>query len=303
MPLHMPLVLTFLAVIWGVNFIFVKWAVEYLEPSQVVLVRLILGFAVVLIFALATRQLSRSQLRHWPHFLVMSCLAGALYYYLFTVGTDLLPSGIAGAISGGVPIFALIASLMFLGDEPVTKKKVISIMIGFAGILLLSRPFESAAGDISLAGVGYMVAGSLSLGSSFAYARRFITPLKLGAGALTTYQLGFAIVIQALFTDLSGVSAITEDSRALWSLIVGLGILGTGGAYVGYYYVVDKLGAVKASAVTYISPVVALFVGAFFVHEPIIWVDYLATALILWAVVMLREKSDLRVQDSESTGR
>ena len=108
---------------------------------------------------------------------------------------------------------------------------------------------------------------------------------------------------QSFFTDLGGVSAVADDPRALWSLVVGLGILGTGGVYVAYYYVVDKLGAVKASAVTYVPPVIALFVGAFLVGEPIIWVDYVATALILWAVLMLREKPGSTVKDAESPGR
>ena len=43
--------------------------------------------------------------------------------------------------------------------------------------------------------------------------------------------------------------------------MVGLGILGTGVAYVLYYFIVDHLGAVTASSATYIPPVVALGIG------------------------------------------
>ncbi len=61
-------------------------------------------------------------------------------------------------------------------------------------------------------------------------------------------------------------------------LVLGLGILGTGLAYVIYYYIIEKLGAVSASSVTYIPPIVALAIGVIIVGERIgIW-GYLGTA-------------------------
>ncbi len=290
-PGMVPVVVAFLALVWGANFIFMKWAVEFLTPAQTVLFRLILGFVVVFLYALAARQLRTEHLRHWRHFIVMGCLASALYYWLFTVGTELLPSGIAGALSGVVPISALIAAAIFLPDERITGRKAIAIAIGFSGVILLSRPFEASLADTSIEGVLYMIAGSLSLGVSFVYARRFITPLKLRAGALTTYQLAFAVVIQWLFTDLDGAAAILDDQVALWGLIVGLGILGTGGAFLAYYFTIERLGAIRASSVTYLPPIVALFIGAVLVGEDIGISDYVGTALILTGVLMLHRRS------------
>lgn len=42
-----------LGVIWGSNFIFMKWAVEYISPSQIVLLRVVFGFLPIFLFALA----------------------------------------------------------------------------------------------------------------------------------------------------------------------------------------------------------------------------------------------------------
>jgi len=71
-------------------------------------------------------------------------------------------------------------------------------------------------------------------------------------------------------------------------LIIGLGFLGTGLAYILYYYIVDELGAVTASSVTYIPPIIALLIGAVVVNEPIANVDYVATALIFLGVFLLK---------------
>jgi drug/metabolite transporter (DMT)-like permease len=136
-----------------------------------------------------------------------------------------------------------------------------------------------------------MVAGSLSVGASFIYAKRFIIPLKIPAAALTTYQLGLGLLLLTLFTSYNGMTNILVNTHALIGLIVGLGLLGTGLAYILYYYIVKQLGAVSASSVTYIPPVIALLIGALIVGEPIEMADYGATLLIFTGVFLLRHKS------------
>jgi EamA-like transporter family len=131
---------------------------------------------------------------------------------------------------------------------------------------LIARPW-SGSGGIDVAGVGYMIAGSLSVGCSFVYARRFISPLNLPAAALTTYQIGVAIIVLLMVTNLDGIDAVFYEKRAWIGLILGLGLCGTGLAYLAYYYVVASLGAVAASGVTYIPPVVALLIGALLVGD------------------------------------
>ncbi len=283
-------VVFYLALVWGANFIFMKWAVEYISPGQIVLVRVIPGFLVVLAFGVLTRQFRREHLRYAHHFLVMGCLAASFYYYAFAVGTSLLPSGIAGVISGAVPIFATIAGVIFLRDEPLGARKAAAILIGFVGIVLLARPFGSAISATTPEGVLYMVAGSLSFGASFVYARKFLSPLGIGATALAAYQLGFAILIQFAVTDVPDLRPLAADPLAFWSLLLGVGVFGTGGAFMGYYYIVDRLGVFRASAVTFLPPVVALFIGAVLVNEPITALDYIASALILGGVLLLRRR-------------
>lgn len=63
-------------------------------------------------------------------------------------------------------------------------------LLGFTGILILARPFSSELGSDPMLGAGFMVMGAMSVGFSFVYAKRFITPLQLSPLALTTYQLG-----------------------------------------------------------------------------------------------------------------
>ena len=133
-----------------------------------------------------------------------------------------------------------------------------------------------------------MIAGSMSVGCSFVYARKFISPLKLPAVALTTYQIGLAMIFLFLATSLDGIGAVSNDTRAWTGLIFGLGVCGTGLAYVIYYYIVENLGAVAAAGVTYIPPVVALVIGVFLAGEVIHPLGYLAMVFILSGVALLQ---------------
>ena len=75
--------LIYLALVWGANFIFMKWAVEYITPGQIVLARVVLGFLVVLAYGMATRQFRREHFRYTHHFIAMACLAASFYYYAY----------------------------------------------------------------------------------------------------------------------------------------------------------------------------------------------------------------------------
>lgn len=276
-----------LGVIWGSNFIFMKWASETISPQQITLLRVLFGLLPVLAYGVVRGVFRRGHLRHTHHFFVMAVLATSLYYFAFAAGTSRLPSGIAGALSGAIPLFSFVAAAIFLRSERVTALRLLGVLVGFTGVLLIARPWEAAAA-VDPTGVALMLIGSASVGLSFVYAKRFLSGLAIPAAALTTYQMGLALLILLVVTRLDGVTDIAGDRRALAGLVIGLGLLGTGIAYILYYFIVAELGAVTAAGSTYIPPVVALAIGLLAVGEPLVWWDGLAVLFILAGVVILR---------------
>lgn len=135
-----------------------------------------------------------------------------------------------------------------------------------------------------------MVAGSFSVGCSFVYARRFLSSLELSPLALSTWQIGFALVVVSCITDFHGMARVADDPRATLVLVFGLGLTGTGAAYILYYFIVGRLGAVAASGVTYIPPVIALLFGLSVGHEPMRPLHLLAMAAILAGVYLLQSR-------------
>lgn len=268
-----------LGLVWGTNFVFMTLAAPYLSAAQTTLLRVAFGLLPVLVFALATRSIARWHLRHAHHL-----LAAGLYYYAYAAGTYRLDSGIAGALSGSIPLFVFLAAVLVLRTEEFTRRKAAGLALGVCGVLVLTRPWT--AGAVDPVGVLLMLGGSASLGASFAYARRFISPLGIPAPASATYQLALAAVGLGVITDLDGITAVTADPLAAAAVILGLGALGTGVAFILYYVAIAGLGAVAASTATYIPPVIALVIGTVVLHEPLLPSAVLAVGLLLLAAVV-----------------
>ena len=279
-----------LGLIWGTNFMFMKWASVDLSASQIVFLRTLFGFLPILAMALIRGELKWRHLRHAPHFLVMSLLATAVYYYAFAKGTALLLSSVAGMLSGAIPLFSFVCAWALLRQERPTKRMIAGILVGFVGVLMIAQPWNAHGAGINLLGVLYMIAGSLSLGCSFVYARRFLSGLDLSPLALSTWQIGFGLVVLTCVTDFHGMMRVTGDTRAFVGLVLGLGLSGTGLAYILYYFIVGRLGALAASSVTYIPPVVALLMGLTIGHEPMRPLDLVAMAAILGGVYLLQSR-------------
>ncbi|MFM0073664.1 DMT family transporter [Paraburkholderia sediminicola] len=277
----------FLGLIWGSNFIYMKWAAALISPEQIVFLRVFFGFLPLAFVAWHKGVINRSQARHLPHFLVMAVVATAFYYFAIVKGTSLLPSGIAGVLGGSIALFTAIFSLLLLRTEKLNGLMAVGVVLGFAGIALIARPWEGAANPIDLAGVVWMLTGSIILGLSYVYVRRFLAPVNLPPLALATWQVGLALLILVLLTNFTGIGRILQNWRAVIGVVVGLGILGTGTAFLIYYFLLQELGAVAASGATYITPMVALLIG-WAAGEKVGIFEVAAVVLILASIAMLQ---------------
>ena len=291
MAKNLPLILfAILGIIWGSNFIYMKWASEYLSDIQIVLIRVLFGFIPVLIYAMYLKVLKLEHLKHSFHFFVMSLLATTVYYYFFVKASSLLLSGVVGALSGTIPLFTFILAVIFIKDEKITPLRILGISIGLLGVVLIAKPYDANLLETNIEGVIFAITGSLIIGISFVYAKRFISPLKIHFAALTSYQLGYALLILLFITDYEGIENILPHTHVFIGLVVGLGLLGTGLAFIIYYYLIERIGAVNASSATYLPPLVALFIAYFFVNEDITLVDLMATVLIFSGVFLINAK-------------
>lgn len=262
--------LVLLGMIWGANFPFTKLALTRISGVDAACLRTFFGAVPVLGFAFARGQLSTSHFRSIHHFAAMGLLANVGPHLFFVLGTARLPSGIAGTISGAIPCIAAAVIAVALPEERLTYRKIAGLALGFGGVLLVTPSGGSfgGAGSSAVLGAIYMLIGSVSYALALVYARRFVQPLGHSPVTLAAYQMALGFLLLLPFARLESFWVLAADKAALLALVVGVGVVGTGIAFVIYYMLIARLGALRAGSVYYIPPAVALMLGALMLDEP-----------------------------------
>lgn len=123
---------------------------------------------------------------------------------------------------------------------------LVGVLVGFAGIVLIARPWEGSDRSIDINGVFWMLAATTVLGVSYVYVRRFLSPYNQPPLVLATWQTGLALLVLLLVVDRTGMGNILQNWHAAAGVAICLGVLGTGMAFLIYYYLLQELGAVAA---------------------------------------------------------
>ena len=266
------LLLLLLSAIWGSSFLFIKLGVDVLEPSVVVLGRLVFG--ALLLAALLPGRGGLGPLRgHLVPLVVLGALNNAVPFWLLGFAETRLPTGLTAVIQAAAPIFTVILASRMDVTQRVTGTRLIGIGVGFVGVALL---VGVQSGDNLVA--AFAVLGvALCYAISVLYAGRTvrgIPPLQVSLG-----QLVCAAVLMAPFglAQLPG----TMPPASVWFAIIALGALGSGIAYLLYFAIIASAGASRAILVTYLVPAFALVYGAIFLDEAVTATALIGLVLIL----------------------
>jgi drug/metabolite transporter (DMT)-like permease len=269
--MNRPTIARFLgqAAIWGSSFTLIKVALHDVSPSQLVLGRLILGAAVLAVFAVMTKVSLKMSRRAWRHVAISAIFANVVPYLLLSYGEQHASASVAGVLIGGTPLVTLLIATVALREESANRRSVAGFLIGFIGVVLVLSPW--AAGSSSVAGSLACFGAAVSYAVGYVYVRKFLSPLRIKPVTLATNQLVSAAVIQALITALFPWHPIAVILPGAIASIVLLGALSTGFANILYFRLIQDVGASTAAAVDYIVPIFATLFGFLLLAEPITW--------------------------------
>jgi drug/metabolite transporter (DMT)-like permease len=255
-----------LALLWGSSFTLIKEALAGLSPAQLVLARLVLGAAVLLSVAAVRRIGLPRGPAVWGHLAAAALLGNVIPVLLLSYGERSAGAGIAGVLVGATPLLTLSVAAFALAEERATPRKLIGLLIGFAGLVVVIAPWRTELG--STGGELACFGAAVSYAAGFVYVRKFLSPRHLAPMSLAAGQLSAAVVLQAAVSPFLQWGAVSLTPRVTASIVL-LGVLSTGLAYVLYFRLIGDVGATTASAVNYVVPIAAVVVSAIFLGERI----------------------------------
>jgi drug/metabolite transporter (DMT)-like permease len=276
-----PTELLVLAAIWGGSFLFLRIAAPQFGPLALVDVRLTLGTLVLSPFLWqARRQLAATG---WLRIAAIGFVNTLLPYLLFAWSAERAPAGVnAIVMSMSVPFAALGAFAMF--GERIGGRQLVGLAAGMVGVVVL------ASGDIGGAGLGPAVAAGTAAaflyGVSANLVKRYFAGLPPAAVAAAT--LAWGAVLLAPFAVWQWPSA--PVSTEAWLSLVALGVVCTGIAYAFYYRLIQRVGAPRATTVTYLVPMFGVLWAWLALGEPLTSGMAVGGALILGGMLFAQRK-------------
>ncbi len=261
MALRVWLWLLSLSVLWGGSFFFAKVALGELGPFTVVFVRVALAALALALIVPLRRDAP------WPAYFAMGFLNNALPFSLIFWGQTEIASGLASILNATTPLFTLIVAHFLTSDEKIDRTKIVALLTGLLGVVVLIGPAVLAGGG-ALWAQAACLAAALSYAFAGIYGRRFrrmgIAPSEAAAGQVTASAV---LILPIMLVVDQPWLLPAPPSLTVCVALIGLALLSTALAYILYFRILAAAGATNLLLVTFLIPVTAILLGAMVLGE------------------------------------
>ena len=255
------LLLIILSIVWGGSFFFVGVAVEALPPLTIVALRVSLAaIALVAVVHFSGLRMPANP-KIWVAFIFMGILNNVIPFTLIVWGQTHIASGLASILNATTPLFTIMAAHLLTKDEKMTSNKIIGVIVGFAGVVIMIG--HEALGGLGDSGFAQLAVLGAAISYSLAgiFGRRFaqsgIKPVVTATGQVTAASL--ILIPLAVFYDKP--FTLPMPGVEIWLAILGLALISTAFAYILYFRILSTAGATNLLLVTLLIPVSAILLG------------------------------------------
>jgi drug/metabolite transporter (DMT)-like permease len=267
-----------LGAIWSSSFMWIKIAVQEVSPVTLVSFRVLFG----LLFGLAVIAIQRFSVprsfRDWFPLLLLGITNVAIPFFLISWGEQSIDSAVAAILDATVPLFTIVFAHFTLSDDKMTFPKVIGLLVGFSGVIVLMSGDIHASTSSLLGQLAVIVACVFYAGSNI-YARKFTenSPAILrSVGPLVS-----STAVMWLVTFVIERPVKLPVLPLTWLALLWLGVLGSGVAFIMSYYLIHEIGPTRTSMVTYLFPLGGVILGMLFLNEQLTWRMLAGASLIV----------------------
>ena len=255
----------FLCVLFGANAVAIKISLTGLGVFTTAGLRF--GIAAVVIFLWA--KLTGKPVRLTSHQLQLMLILGVIFYAqlsLFYLGLSRTTASHGTLIANILPFVVLVLAHFFIKEERISTKKVVGLVLGFCGVLLLLGDAGQMEEEV-LRGDLFVLAAVMIWGGNAIYTKRIIGsfhPIQI-----TLYPLAVAaplFLVTALFFDQEMVRYV--DASILGAMAYQTFVTASFGL-IGWMMMIKRYGATTLHSFIFIMPISGVFFGVLLLGEPL----------------------------------
>jgi drug/metabolite transporter (DMT)-like permease len=243
------------SVILGMPYLFVKLALRGFSPELVAFGRTALA-AIVLVGVVRPVAALSAFRRAGRPILWFALVQFALPLFLIAEAEQRISSALTGVLVASEPLWVALLATRLDRAQRSSRRGVLGVLIGLVGVALLLG-VDNTHGPQLVGGLLVVVAAACYAGAALWLPR---ATARVEPRALIAASLAVAALLLAPFGAASLPTAV-PPAAAVVSLAV-LGVVGTALGFSMWFALLGRIGAARASLVTYTSPVIAVALGA-----------------------------------------
>ncbi len=272
-----------LSVLWGGSFFFFEILLEHWQPLTIVTLRVAIAAMVLWLILPMTGTAIPKTGKAWFALLVIALLNNAIPFTLIVWGQTHITAGLSSILNATTPFFTVLVAGALLADERITRGKMLGVILGIIGVVVMIGPevLLSGFGSGNVLGQLAVMGAAVSYAFAGVWSRRFkamgITPMMIAAGQ--TLLAAVMLLPLALYFE-TPLDKVVTASPMIWLSMIGLAVFSTAMAYLLYFRLIASAGATNASLVTFLVPISAILLGVIFLAEPFTMPQGIGMALI-----------------------
>jgi drug/metabolite transporter (DMT)-like permease len=248
-----------MSVIWGIPYLFIRVAVAEITPATLVLARTSIAAAILLPIAFARVDL-RPVLARWRWVVAFAAVEIAIPWVALGSAEQHLSSSLTGLLVAGVPLVGTAFALATGGADRLGRAGLVGLLIGLVGVAAIVGADYATSDPTALVQIAVVVVG-YAVGPAI-LARRLGGLPTVGVMALS---LALCAVIYIPIAAVQLPSVV--PSANVIAAVVILAVVCTAAAFIVFAALIDEVGPVRATVITYVNPAVAAVLGVLVLRE------------------------------------
>jgi drug/metabolite transporter (DMT)-like permease len=248
-----------MSVIWGIPYLFIRVAVAEITPATLVLARTALAAAILLPIALIRVDL-RPILARWRWLVAFAAVEIAIPWIALGSAEQHISSSLAGLLIAGVPLVGATFALVTGGADRLGRAGLLGLAIGLVGVAAIVGGDYATSDPTALLQVAVVVVG-YAVGPAI-LARRLggLPAVGVMALSLTLCAIVYAPIAATQWP-------MVMPSANVVAAVVTLALVCTAAAFLVFAALIDEIGPVRATVITYVNPAVAAVLGVLVLNE------------------------------------
>lgn len=278
------------ALMWSSAFTSARIIVAYAPPMASLSLRFLIAGLIGVGLAYALGQTARLDRNQWIAVIVFGVCQNALYLGLNFVAMQTVEASLASIIASSLPLLVGLIGWLVFGDR-LRPLGIVGLIVGFAGVGLIMGARFQGGGDGF--GIVLCVVGALSL----AIATLAVRGASSGGNILMI--VGLQMLVGSAVLVVPSLMFETLDVTWNWQLIAAFiyttlvpGLIAT----VTWFYLVGRIGAVKASTFHFLNPFFGVAIAAVLLGEKLSLSDFVGVAIIMAAILAVNLSKDPTVK-------